>query len=214
MPTEYIIGSAPNSRIKVPADRKGVSGRHLKITVGDDGTMTAEDLQSANGTYLRDANGEFHRIYKKQISEADILRLGPGGANSYTFMARRVADPDASYQYEFRHLKSTLRRFREEEKKKEAKMEINQWLSKLSGLAAVAVCTILTAIGIIEIDPNIRYIVIAMAPVLVGLLFSGQAKALRNLRNRRQKVMLCPSCGKPISEFDIEEGQCSRCKAK
>lgn len=213
MQNEFIIGHYPSSRIKIPTDRKGVSGQHLKITINVDGKWIAEDLDSANGTFIRDDNGEFYRIYKKQINESDIIRLGPGGANSFIFTAKRILEPEASYQFEFKQLKHLLRKFKQEEEKKEKKMEINGWISRLSGLAAVAICTLLGVFDI-NIDPNTRYILIAAAPILVGLFFSGEAKALKALKIKRQKLMLCPNCGKPIPEFDIEEGQCSRCKAK
>lgn len=211
---EYIIGRSANSPVKVPADRHGVSSQHLKITVYDNGYLLLEDLNSANGTYIRDENGNFHRIYKKQIHESDVIRLGPGGANSFTFMARRVISPNSNYEYEFRQLRRTLHMFKEEELEKEKRMEMNAWISRSAGLLVIALITILGTIGGFEIPPESRYYLIAGAPIIVGLLFKGDRKGLRELRERRSRMMLCPCCGKPISEFDVEEGQCSRCKAK
>ena len=211
---EFIIGRASSSPVKVPPDREGVSMKHIRITISESGVWTLEDLESANGTSVRDEDGEFKRVFKKQISESDVIRIGPAGAYGFMFTARRVIYPDSSYQYEFKQLKATLRRFKEEEKKKEDRMEINGGISKCAGMGVVAVVTLLDKITPIEIDPNTRYMLIAAAPILMGFFFKGQNKALKALRMRRQKVMLCPSCGKPISEFDIQEGQCSRCKAK
>lgn len=214
MSEEYIIGRHSSSPLKIPADKNAVSNQHLKIIVSPNGTWTLEDLNSSNGTYIRDDKGEFHRVYKKQIHESDIIRLGNGGANSYTFTAKRVVAPDESYQYEFRKLKNLLAHYKEEEQKREKKMEINGWISKLAGVAIVGICAILGAVSGINIDPNTRYLLIAFAPIVVGLFFSGDKAAMKTLKSQKAKIMLCPHCGKPISEFDVEQGQCSRCKAK
>lgn len=156
----------------------------------------------------------FNRVYSKQILESDIIRLGNGGANSYTFTAHRVLNPDESYAYEFKQLKKLVRLQKEKEEKKEKKIELNGWISKLSGLAVIGLCAIAGSFEGVNIDPNIRYILIACAPVVVGLLFKGDAKSLKILRKKREKLLVCPKCGRPVSEFDIEQGQCSRCKAK
>lgn len=210
---EYIIGRNAQSAVKIPEDKVGVGTKHLKITVAEDGSWILEDLDSANGTYVRDESGDFHRIFKKQIKQSDIIRLGPGGANSFTFMANRVLNP-SNYQYEFKHLKHTLRNLKETEEKEEAKIRINGWITRSAGIVIAIICVILEKAGIFTIDPNYRYFFIAGGPVLAGLFFGDQAKKLRALRNKRVKFMVCPCCGKQISEFDIEEGQCSRCKAK
>ncbi|MDE5975337.1 MAG: hypothetical protein K2G69_02170, partial [Muribaculaceae bacterium] len=154
------------------------------------------------------------RIFTKEIKENDIIRLGPDGANGFVFMAHRVVAPDDSYAYEFRQLRRQARGQLEKEKKKEKKIEINGWISKVSGLAAMGLCSLAGSVAGLSVSPNTRYMLIACAPVLVGLIFSGDAKALKELRKKREKLFLCPKCGKPLAEFDIEQGQCSRCKAK
>ncbi|MDE7413643.1 MAG: FHA domain-containing protein [Muribaculaceae bacterium] len=214
MENEYLVGRSIHSVLPVPADRVGVSGEHLKIRVSDDGRWHLEDLNSANGTYIRDDNGEFHRVYSKDITENDIIRLGNKGANSYTFMARRVKAPEDTYYHEFKQLKKLVARQKEEEAEKEKRIEINGWISRVAGLAVIGICALIGSISGVDIDPNTRYILIACAPVVVGLLFSGDPKKLKALRQRRSKIMLCPKCWKPISEYDVEYGQCSRCKAK
>ncbi len=214
MAQELIIGRSASSPIKIPANKNGVSGQHVKITVSDEGIWKLEDLHSSNGTFVRDEDGEFNRVFTSQINESDVIRLGNGGANSFIFTAHRAIAPDSPYTYEFKQLRKLLARQLEREHKKEKKIEINGWISKLSGLAVIGICAILGSIKGINIDPNIRYVLIACAPVVVGLLFSGDTKALKALRKKREKLLLCPNCGLPISEFDIQQGQCSRCKAK
>ncbi len=69
MPTEIIIGRSSASPLKVPEDRVAVSGKHIKITVSDNGDWKLEDLQSSNGTFVRNENFEFERVYSRRIQE-------------------------------------------------------------------------------------------------------------------------------------------------
>jgi hypothetical protein len=143
-----------------------------------------------------------------------VIRLGIGGANSFIFMAHRVIAHDDSYHYEFKQLKSLLRQQRQRESKQEHKIEINGWISKTSGLLIVCLCWLLGMVNGIDVDPNFRYLLIAFAPIIVGLIFNGDRKKLIALRKQRERILICPRCGHPIPEYDIEQGQCSRCKAK
>lgn len=214
MSQEFIIGKSPASSIKVPADRLGVSGRHAKITITDSGKWELLDLDSTNGTFIREDNGEFTRISSRSITECDVIRLGAKGADSFTFMAHRVTEPGDSYGYEFRQLRRKQAELAERASKLEKRISTVGWISKCSGIAAFVIITYIAKFTGIDIDPNVRYMVIAMAPPIVGLFFAGDAKAVKALRKIREKLLVCPKCNRPISDYDIEEGQCSRCKAK
>lgn len=214
MATEYILGRSSDSPVKIAPDKNAVSSHHAKITITDDGVWTLEDLRSANGTYVRDANGVFQRVFKKQITETDVIRLGAGGIASVIFTARRVTDPDASYAFEFRQLKLMKKDQLERETQMEKRIERNGWISKCAGLGAIGLCAILGSFEGVNIDPNVRYVLIALAPVIAGLCFAGDTKALKVLRARRSKILVCPRCQRPLSEYDIEQGACSSCKAR
>lgn len=214
MATEVIIGRSSASPLKVPEDKVAVSGKHVKISVHDNGDWRLEDLQTPNGTYIRNDKGEFDRVYEKNITEFDVIRLGNDGANSYVFTARRAIFPEESYRQEFRHLKKILDKSKSEEAKKERRIEINGWVSKFSGITGIIVLFLFGHIMGIDISPNIRVGVAAFAPVLVGLFFNGDKKNLKILKKTREKFMVCPHCGRRITEFDIEQGQCPKCKAK
>ncbi len=214
MSKELIIGRSALSPLTVPEDKVAVSGKHVKITISDNDEWKLEDLQSSNGTYLRNENGDFDRVYKKDISKFDVIRLGNDGANSFVFTARRALYPEDSYRQEFKHLKKLLNKSREEEAKKERRIEINGWISKVSGAAVMIICAVLGTIKGVDIDSNVRIGLVALAPILVGLIFNGDKKVLKSLKKKREKIMICPKCGRRISEYDIEQGQCSKCKAK
>ena len=213
MVKELIVGRSPSSSIKIPAAKDAVSGQHVRIVIDENGIWKLEDLKSSNGTYVRDEDGEFHRVFTKQIHESDIIRLGNGGANSFTFTARRVLSSEDSYAYEFKMLRKELLKQKELEDALAKRANINGWISKCAGLAIYGIFEILVACGL-KLDTGLRFPIIAAAPVLVGFVFAGDKTKSKFLKERRNKILRCPHCGMPISEFDVEQRQCSRCKAK
>lgn len=212
---EYIIGrSVTDGMVRVPESCVRVSGKHLKITVDDYGDWTLEDLNSTNGTYIRDDKGEFTRVFTKKIHKNTIIRLGPGDAGSFVFTAGHVMAPSHdNYEYEFRQLRKLMEKQLEDEHKKEKAIERNGWIAKCAGFAVIGICAILGSIKGVNIDPNMRYILISSAPVVVGLLFKGDSASFKALKRRREKIIVCPRCERALSDFDLEHCQCSKCKA-
>lgn len=213
---EYIIGRNENgTMVKVPQHCNSVSGRHVKITVDDHGCWALEDLDSTNGTFVRDDKGGFHRVYTKRISKDTIIRLGGGDSGSFVFTAGHLLAPaHDDYEYEFLQLKRMMGRQLEEERKKEKIMKRNGWIAKFAGFAVIAICFVLDRLKVASVPPDLRYILISSAPVVMGVLFNGNAVSLKAVRRRREKVIVCPRCERPLSEFDVEHRQCSRCKAR
>lgn len=219
MECEYIVGRSFESPVKVPAEKVGVSGKHVKITVKDNGTWELEDLESANGTFLKDKNGNFQRVYKKIISENSIIRLGQEGHDSFVFTAHRVIASDSSYVYEFKQLRKQLKSIIEEEAVLERKNQRNIKIVKAASPIVLALC-VLAQYGIpglkekADLNLWISRIAIGVAPAVVGAFFGIDTQAVKAIKQKRAKVLTCPQCGYPISEFDIQGMQCSRCKAK
>lgn len=215
----YVIGRCGISSISIPVEKDSVSGEHVKITVSDEGSWELEDLDSANGTYVKDENGDFQRVYKKVIDPHTIIRLGREGHNSYVFMAHRVEAEDDSYNFEFRYLKKLLKRQLEEEEQLENRNARNMKIVKCASPLAMVLCIVAQYIvpGL-KNDANLNLWIsrgaMALAPVAVGLFFGIDARSVKALRQKRQKLLTCPKCGFPVSEFDINNMQCSRCKAK
>lgn len=216
MATEVIIGRSSVSPLKVPDDKIAVSGRHVRITISDNGIWKLEDLNTPNGTFIRDENGDFVRVYSKQIKDSDIIQLGNGGANSFTFTARRAFNPDDSYAYEFSQLQKMLKKSKEEEQKKEKRANITSWIISGGALLANGVIILISAILNTEPNPQARVYVLMLAPIILKMLFGNDSKAVKKVKKKREKFMICPNpkCSRRLSEFDIEQGQCSRCKAK
>ena len=219
MAKEFIIGSAASSAIPVPATARGVSGQHVKITVSDHGRWQLEDLDSANGTYIKDFNGDFQRVFNKVIDENTNIRLGPEGHSSYTFMAHRALGEGDDYAYEFKQLKKRLSEQEQLEAEVEARNARNMKVVKAASPIAMGLCIAAQyCIPGLKSDANLNLWIsrgaMAIAPLAIGMFFGIDTKAVKQLKQRRVKVMTCPKCGYPISEFDIHNMQCTRCKAK
>ncbi|MCH5318638.1 MAG: FHA domain-containing protein [Paramuribaculum sp.] len=218
MAKEIIIGRSGVSPIAVPPEKDQVNGSHVKITIGDDGSWTIQDLNSMHGTYIKDEDGDFQRVSKKAISENTIIRLGREGHNSFTFMAHRAIDPDGSYAYEFHELKKILAELMDEEEQLGATTSRNMTLVKcapiLGMLLSMAIPLFIPAI---QKNPtanmNLTRFCMAGLPFLVGILIKTNTNAPKLLKQKRMKLLVCPRCNYPISDFDIQNKHCSRCKA-
>ena len=214
MSTEVIIGRSSSSPLKIPEDKVAVSGKHIKITVSEHGDWKLEDLQSSNGTFIRNENFEFEKVYTRQIHESDIIRLGNDGANSFVFCARRALYPNDTYAYEFKQLQRLLKQSREDEAEKEKKANWAGWIISVGAFAVWGLTEIIGKILNIDSDPNKRMIIMMGVPPLLKIMLGNFTKGTKMVKKTRDKFMLCPKCGKRISEFDVEQGQCSKCKAK
>ena len=52
------------------------------------------------------------------------------------------------------------------------------------------------------------------APTLAGLLLPNGNVRIKRLKEQRLKTIVCPGCGRPLSDFDVNNMKCSICKAK
>jgi PAS domain S-box-containing protein len=66
-----VIGRGQDASVRI--DDAGISRLHLRITQGEDGTFTAEDQGSSNGTYV---NGV--RVRSALLAEGDRIQIGAG----------------------------------------------------------------------------------------------------------------------------------------
>ena len=71
---EIIIGRNGTQKVKISAE--GVSGQHASLTIRDDGQLVLKDLDSTNGTYIRNEKFQFERIGVKVIKLDTVIRFG------------------------------------------------------------------------------------------------------------------------------------------
>ena len=102
---KIIIGREGNQPFPITQD--GVSGRHASLTIRTDGTWVLEDLNSTNGTYIRNKDFVFERVGRKVIEKDTIIRLGSDDTiRSLQFMAVRLVAGPKDFSFEFGLLKS------------------------------------------------------------------------------------------------------------
>ncbi len=211
---EFIIGRNGNQPFKIEA--KGVSSEHARITIDDYGQWTLEDLRgtSGNGTYIRDEAGNFTQIVKAHITENTIIRLASlseVGRHSFTFMAHHVlvTNPD-DYSYELNYVYNLREKLREQE------TTVEESILKYRSYSIIAPIAGFIISCIPPFNSSMMMVRIAMVapPVLVSMLsFKLQTKP-KELRKIRVATIVCPKCGRPMSDFDVDNRQCSLCKAQ
>lgn len=217
---QYIIGRGGNQPFAIPAEKSLVSHQHATIEIDDYGRWTITDNNSANGVYVRNADGDFERVYQTEITPTTVIRLGPENVHSMEFWAQRVVATDPNdYSTEFQALKQMLVMFKETEGKVEKKTERYNWIASCSG--AVGSLLFMAYYFLTQkegqgMDSNgVMYRMMAMStiPVIIKALLPKPAKQLKAMREKRLKLIRCPKCGSPLSDHDANQGFCPRCKA-
>ncbi|MFV8752646.1 FHA domain-containing protein [Nannocystaceae bacterium ST9] len=95
---QVVIGRSPGADLRI--EDAGVSRRHVKLTLLDDGTVVATDLRSTNGMIV---NGD--KLERASLSEGDVLRLGPDAVLRFSVggleaLRARSSEPAASEPFE------------------------------------------------------------------------------------------------------------------
>jgi len=217
MPQTFIIGRRGDQPFDIDPSLAYVHGEHARITVSDDcRTWFIEDLKgnAGNGIYIRNRRGEFDRVFSCRIQPTDIIRLGPEGARSVTFMARRVLDPNL--HYEFSYVKSLDADLRREEELHAATVRTHT----RNTIIAPVICAGLAAIvrvAIPAMDPALTITLISLSSAIpLAILrykYKDDPEQLKAIRARRARLVVCPRCGRQLSEYDVRNARCSVCKA-
>lgn len=208
MSLTYIIGRGGNQPFPITAD--SVHTEHARLTVNENGLWTLEDLKGpgGNGTYILADDGEWKRVFRYEVRPETVIRLSSGGRHSYTFMAHRVLQPANDFSWEFERVLDNYRRLQEEEEKLESQMHRMKVLPMI-------VCAICLIIAFLVTDINTVRIVMGSQTIIIGLIsyFFGANEKIKRLRKKRLQTVVCPNCRRPLSQFDVENRQCSICKA-
>ena len=135
--TKIIIGKQGDQ--KFPIKNAGVSRQHASITI-EGGHWILEDLDSTNGTFVRDDNGLYQRVSRVEIKEDTMVRLGDESSNGYAFMAHHVVEDDPeNYAYEFARLAEWRDRFKKERERCQAAQRNRGLVQILISVAVIAV---------------------------------------------------------------------------
>lgn len=204
----FIIGRQGDQPFKIA--QEGVSREHARLTIDDSGKWVLEDLNSDNGTFIRNEDGDLEQISKKVISESTYICLGPDNINGCKFYARQLIAPK-DYQKEFDYLE-------EIDDDIETRLEKAEDKSKLIRKAI----TIISMVGffgsfIVE-DNGFRTMLLRVSTAATGVssMFYDPNKQKKQLKGLREKLFGCPNpaCSHHLSSKEVRNRKCAKCGAK
>lgn len=207
-----VLGKDGNQPFPIKAD--GVSRQHAKITINDMGEWMLEDLDSSNGTYVRnEENGELRRIVKTKITPMSFICLGADNAKGCSFYARQVLkENNSSFTCEYEYLN-------EKEDNFDDKMEqIEDNAKKLNIIKAVLPVFLLAlSIAIIPGMGPVSWIIRGAAsaiPTVLILLFYNPTDIKKKHNALRDKFHQCPNpqCSHRLRVSEIRDMKCSKCR--
>lgn len=209
---EYIIGRGGDQPFKITAE--GVSDKHACITIDDLGNWQLQDLKGpeGNGTFIKNGDGLFVRVSKCKITERTIIRLADAGHNSCTFMAHHVLVAPNDFSFEFDLLNEMARDYDNRLEKLDDTLRIHSKISIIAPIAALLFTCL--PLPIFSSNPILARVIITASSSLVNAFFAGDKNKPKQLQALRSRMLVCPSCGRPLSDFDIKNRRCSACKAQ
>lgn len=191
--------------------QQGVSRNHATITIDDNNRWTLTDLNSSNGTFVRDDDGHLRRVSQVEIDEMTFISLGPYNAMGCGFYARQVLGQD-----NFLPEMQFIHGIDEEADRKLEKAEKTIRYMRFINPAVTLLLVILTLEPVGIFNPHDGFMVFR-----VGMLVSSFALALydgqgikRRIVKWRDRFHQCPNpqCSHYLSITDVRQMMCSRCR--
>ena len=203
----FLLGNAGDQPFDIK--QQGVSREHARLVIDDAGQWTLTDLDSSNGTFVRNDAGEWERISKKKISEDAYICLGPDNANGCKFYARHVLSPD-DYSADFDQLEDmdNAIQSKREATEQRARM-IRKLIAIVSGVALVG-SFIVPGDGL-RMGAWIGAKVQDFHAPMTHHMGSGMG-----VKDLRDKLYGCPNpgCFHMLTPKEVHNRRCSKCKAQ
>lgn len=209
-----IIGKKGEQPFKISDSAVGVSRQHAEVDVnGLDGQWTLRDLNSTNGTYLRDdQTGEFRRITSVSITPMSFIRLGSTNSKGCSFYARQLLAP-GNYREEMLYI------YQKEKEYEEKKAKVEKTAKTLRIIQTAAPFVIFGLSLLLWSTNGMGSYVIRMAsasvPSLILQILYDPKKKLRQLNATADSFRYCPNpgCSQKLNSNDIKEMNCPYCHA-
>lgn len=200
---QILLGTEGNQPFKIT--QQGVSRQHARITIGDDGVWTLEDLNSTNGTFIRNEEGEMRRVGTLVINPMTFICLGPNNANGCSFYATHLVNPD-DFINEFQYLNQLEDKFDAQEEHAD-KMEKRIRL-------LIAIASFVSLIGSFLVSNGVLLLRVGTLVSLVSTMFFNPNEKKKKLQAEREKFHTCPNpkCSHIMKSREIRMMQCAKCK--
>lgn len=208
MEKSFIIGREGNQPFTI--SQEGVSREHAKLTIDDNGKWTLEDLNSGNGTFIRNEEGDLEQIGKKTISERTYICLGPDNINGCKFYARQLIAPK-DYQREFDLLEEIDNDIEERLDKADDKSKLIR--------KAITIISMVGFFGSFIVEDNgFRTMLLRVSTAATGVssMFYDPNKQKKQLKALREKLFGCPNpaCSHQLSSKEVRNRKCAKCGTK
>lgn len=213
MEEEIILGRDGNQPFTIKAEMNGVSRQHAKITIMDNGNWYLEDLDSSNGTFIRDEEtGDFISVNKRIIiTPMTFILLGPDNSKGCCFFAKQaVSFGDFTEDYEY--LDSKANEF-ETEIAQIKKIEKTMNIVKTALPFAIFGLSLILIPGEGTMQMLIRMGSAAIPSVLIQLFYNTSSKE-EAIKSKQDKFSHCPNplCSNKMKTKDIHNLKCPKCK--
>lgn len=207
------LGRDGNQPFTISAKKLAVSSIHAFLDYdADTGQLWLEDNNSTNGTFIRNDEGVFVRIGREQITPDTFILLGEDTALGCSFFAHQALDEVKEVFYkDFLYIRNKNEEF-------ETRLKQHELNTKWKKIATRISLPILLILLLNKFAPSLASefrIVISMAVPVVLELFNFPGKR-RKIIEERSRWRRCPNpeCNHLLSDEDVHNMQCSRCKAQ
>ena len=200
MKKEYIIGREGDQKFEIDDHKfSAVSRRHAKLTVDEElNEWCLSDEGSANGTYIVDSRGDLVQVTGEvAISPTTRISLGGKRYNALTIVAHTVVDGGSTFAPDFDELEHRLADLKRRMTKKRNNLK---WRRIILALLPI-VCLVIPGLGL-----EARFISISAASLLIAVL--GSMDDPTTLAEERSRTIVCPKCGRALSDKDVERHSC------
>ena len=208
MTQSFIIGTQGNQPFKIKSDY--VSREHARIDIDDNGLWTITDLNSTNGTFLRNEDtGEMTRICQMVITPLSFICLGPNNTKGCTFYACHLLTPD-KYDKELAYMNQKEDEYEERLRRID---NINKVVNVLVVALPIAIFIILMLLwGMNSETMVIRMVALSLIPSAMKLFFKSST-AKKKLAQRYDNFRLCPNptCAHKLKSEEIRAYDCAHC---
>ncbi len=210
-----ILGKEGNQPFKINADANGVSRRHAQITITDGNDWYIEDLNSTNGTYIRDevTGCKIPVAGKKRITPMTFIFLGPDNSRGCCFFAKQ-ADSYGDFTEEHIFLQSKNEELDRKSKELDNKIKKIRLIGPFVLIISVFAITFIPAISSL-LGENAMTIRLILSPLsgIIPVLYDGSARK-KELQEERELWNYCPNpcCSNKQTSKEIRDMKCSKCK--
>lgn len=198
--------------------QEGVSRKHAEITIHGD-VWELIDLGSANGTFVREDNGEFRPLGfhgKCIITPMTYISLGPDNSKGCGFYARQILNPKNNFEiYELLNQK---------EDELERKLEVLDL--KIKKIRILGPTIVILLVFVITSAPAIKNLLgrvgldtteirwaLSYLSGLVTTIYDGAARKNR-LKKEHSHWCQCPNpcCDHKLKPEEIRNMKCNKCR--